>query len=163
MTSEEKRAALADKIEAGEKRNEERTLAESARNAAGSAADFVKQHPIATVSGAVVAGLAIGAMTRPGRRTAKKVAKRGGVLATLASEAVLAFGIKLIDQATDTARAGQDRLEDLGDSLTTSAQSAKREAGYRIGKASDATSAAGRTASRKAGRVVRGLRERLNS
>ena len=81
LTDEQKRAELRARIEAGNKRLEERTLADQAKDAAGTAVEFAKKHPLATVGGAVVLGLAIGAMTRPGRRAGRK----GGRMASVAT------------------------------------------------------------------------------
>lgn len=158
MTTEEKRAELREKIEAGEKRNAERTFADTAREAADNATTFVKKHPLAALGGAVVIGLAIGAMTKPGRR----LTKRGGVLAGLAADAALAYGMTMIDRAGDLARDGQDRLEDFGDSLSDTARHAKREASYLAGTTSDKTRSAARGVARKAGRAARDLRARVN-
>ena len=80
LTDEQKREKLRERIEAGEQRNEERTLAEQAKDAADSAMEFTKKHPFAVVGGVLLAGLAIGAMTRPGRR----IGRRGGAFAALA-------------------------------------------------------------------------------
>lgn len=157
MTSDQKREQLREKIEAGEKRNEERSLADAAREAADTATTFAKEHPIAVVGGAVVVGLAIGAMTKPGRQ----LTKRGGVLAGLLTDAVIAYGISIMDKAGEVARDGQDRLEDLGDALGDTARSARREANYITGKAADRTRSAARGASRKAGRAMRGLKDRV--
>ena len=157
MTSDEKRAELREKIEAGEQRHEERALADRAKDAAQTATDFVKEHPFATIGGAIAIGLAIGAMTKPGRR----VARRGGVLASLFADAALAYGISAIDRAGDLARDGQDRLEDLGDNLAASARSARRDTAYAAGKAADRTGVIARSASRKAGRTVRNMKSRI--
>ena len=82
LTDEQKREKLRERIEAGEQRNEERTLAEQAKDAADSAMEFTKKHPFAVVGGVLLAGLAIGAMTRPGRR----IRRRGGAFAELAAD-----------------------------------------------------------------------------
>lgn len=162
MTSDEKRADLKSRIEAGEARQKAREFASKAKDAAGTATDFVKRNPLAAVGGAIVVGLAIGAMTKPGRRVTKNMARRSGVFATLARDAVLAYGVKFIDEATSAARTGQDKLEDFSDAARTSAQSAKREVGYLAGKASDNAAAATRTAGRKTRRAVRGFRDRIS-
>lgn len=157
MTSDEKRAELREKIEAGEQRNEERAFADRAKDAAETATNFAKEHPVAVIGGAIAVGLLIGAMTKPGRR----VARRGGVLASLATEAALAYGMHAIDRAGDIAREGQDKLEDFGDSVASSTRSARREASYIAGKTADRTTTVAGTASRKAGRSVRNLRSRI--
>ena len=56
LTDEQKREQLRARIEAGEKRNEERSLADQAKDVADSAIEFAKKHPVATVAGAVVVG-----------------------------------------------------------------------------------------------------------
>ncbi len=158
MTSDEKREQLRSRIAAGEKRHEVRTLADTAQEAAETATSFVKKHPFATLGGAVVIGLAIGAMTKPGRR----LTKRSGMLAGLLTDAVIAYGISTIDKAGDVARSGQDRMEDWGDALSDKARGAKREAAYLAGTASDRTRSIARSASRKASRSVRNLKDQVS-
>jgi ElaB/YqjD/DUF883 family membrane-anchored ribosome-binding protein len=158
MNGDDKRDALREKIEAGEKRHEERSIQAAAKEAADNATAFVKQHPLATMSAAIGIGLLIGAMTKPGRR----LTKRSGALAVLAMDALVDYGTAAMEKAGEAAREGQDRLEDLGDSLNDKARVAKREATHLIGSASDRTRTASRTASRKAGRAARSLRDRIN-
>lgn len=158
---EAKRERLKRKIEAGEKRNQERTFADTAKDAAQTATEFAKAHPLAVVAGAVGVGLLIGAMTRPGRR----LARRGGALTALATEAALAYGLDAFERAGTAAsaatRAGSDRLEDLGDSLGSATRKARREAAYHADAAGDAVRSASRHASRKTSRTIRDLRSRL--
>lgn len=123
-TDEQKRAKLRERIEAGERRNAERSIGDFAREAKNNAVTFARRHPLATVAGAVAIGLAIGAMTRPGRRLGKKT----GALALLASDAALAYGIKMLDGAGDAARGAGDRLGDFSDSIGTQARHLGREA-----------------------------------
>lgn len=123
--SEDKREALRQKIAAGRQRLAERDLVETAREAGEQAVSFVKKHPLATLGGAVALGLIIGAMTKPGRR----LTRRGGVLAALATDAALAYGMKLIDQASDAARAGREHLGELGQSAGETAAETGRKAG----------------------------------
>ena len=110
-----------------------------------------------------MAGLAIGLMTKPGRRVAQQAVGKSSVFAMLARDAVLAFGIKLIDEATTAAQTGQDKLEDLSDTARDSARTVKREATYIATKASDNAAAAKRTAARKTRRAVRGFRDRISN
>lgn len=161
LTDAEKREELREKIEAAEVRNEERGLAEMAREAAETATDFAKKHPLATVAGAVGVGLLIGAMTRPGRR----LTRRGGALAAIAADAALAYGLEAFDRigtaTSAAARAGADGLEDLGDSVGSAARSFRRDAAYRADVAGDTVRATSRRAGRKASRSLRNLRSRL--
>ena len=126
LTDEQKREKLRERIEAGEQRNEERTLAEQAKDAADSAMEFTKKHPFAVVGGVLLAGLAIGAMTRPGRR----IGRRGGAFAALAADTALAYGARMVDGVLDGAQYAGDRIEDLGESTATTARGLRR-ANYR--------------------------------
>ena len=157
LTDEQKREQLRARIEAGEERNEQRTLADQAKDAADTALAFTKKHPLAVVGGVLVAGLAIGAMTRPGRR----IGRRGGVLAGLAADAALAYGARMIDGAVDAGHYAANRFEDLGDSAATTARGLRRDASYQLDVAGDALRSSGRKASRKSSRAYRSLRTRL--
>lgn len=157
LSDEQKREQLRARIEAGEERNEQRTLADQAREAADSAIAFTKKHPLAVVGGVLVAGLAIGAMTRPGRR----IGRRGGVLAGLAADAALAYGARMIDGAVDGAQFAANRFEDFGDSAATTARGLRRDAAYKLDVAGDALRSSSRKASRKGSRAYRALRTRI--
>jgi len=160
MSSETKRQALREKIEAGRQRLAERDYAQAAKEAADSATNFVKQHPYATLGGAIFIGVALGAMTKRGRKLGSRAGQRGGVVARLLTDAAIAYGVKLIDQATDAARTGQDRIEDLSDDLTDKARATKRDATHMVGTASDKARSTVRRTSRKASRTLRDLRSR---
>ncbi len=180
----EKRDELRAKIEASERRNAQRTLASDAREAASAAGDFIKKHPGVAIGGAVATGLAIGMMTKPGRRAAKKAAKgvatgvkkgadgvksasisgakkRSGQIMSLLGDAIVAYGIKAIDSALDTAQSGQDTIEDLSDAGTAKARELRRDARHAVGTAGDRTKAISRRASRRASRTVRDLKGRV--
>lgn len=185
-TGAAKRDELRTKIEASERRVAERTLADQAQEAAGAATEFVKQNPLAVLGGAIAAGLLIGAMTKPGRRAAKSAAtgaasavggaasgaakgvsnaakKRGSVFGSLVADAIIAYGIKLIDDAMDGARTGKNTVEDIGDSATAKARELRREAGYFAGSAADKTLAVTRKTRRRAERAVRDLTDRVTN
>ena len=157
MTDEEKRAELRARIEAGNRRHQERTFADQAKDAADSAVEFAKKHPVATIAGGVVLGLAIGAMTRPGRR----LGRRGGEMASYAADAVAAYALSMFDGASDLARTAGDKIEDFGDAAATSARGARRSARYRFDVAGDALRASGRKANRKSLRAARDLRRSI--
>ncbi len=178
----DKRDALRAKIEASERRIAERSLADQAREAAGTAKDYTKEHPFVVIGGALAAGLAIGLMTRPGRRVARNAAIGAAGLAgtaaaetqqagrvakektsrfgDLVSDAITAYGIKLMDGAVDGARAGQDAFEDLGDSAARQARSLKRDADYIAGSTADSARFASRRTRRRANRAVRDIKGR---
>lgn len=157
LSDEQKRQQLRAKIEAGEQRNAERTLADQAKDAADTALEFTKKHPFAVVGGAIAVGLAIGAMTRPGRR----LGRRGGVLAGLALDAALAYGARAMDGASNAAQLAGDRIEDFGDSAATAARGLRRDAAYKLDVAGDAVRASSRKAARTGSRTARAIKTRF--
>lgn len=163
LSDAQKRDQLRAKIEAGEKRNDARTFTDQAKNAADSALEFARKHPAAIVGGAIVAGLAIGAMTRPGRRAGRQAAQRGSALAAIASQAALALGSRLLDRVTEGAELAGDRFEDFSDSAATKARGLQRDASYKLEGMGDALRTSGRKAGRKGSRAYRDLRNRLTN
>jgi hypothetical protein len=137
MTLANKRDELRAKIEASERRLAERTVGDQAKEAASAATTFVKENPLAVLGGAIALGLIIGAMTKPGRAVAVKAAKgtasavggvtggavrtvgtaaksQGSKFGTLVADAVVAYGIKMIDDALETSRLGKGKSESSG-------------------------------------------------
>jgi hypothetical protein len=163
MTTDQKRKKLRGKIEAGERRNAERSLSDYAREARDGATSFVKAHPIATVAGALALGAIVASLVPgPGRRLRKQATARGSAIAAMLAELGMAYGANLLDGLSDAAKAGQDRLEDLGDSVGDTARSLRREAGHLAGNAGDSARSLRREASKKAGRSIRDLRARMS-
>lgn len=197
MSTEHKRDELRAKIDAGERRIAERTLAEQAAEAAEKATEFTRQNPLTVLGGAVALGLALGLMTKPGRRAAKNAAlgtanavgnaatgtanvvgnaasgaargvgnaakKRGNAFLSLVADALVAYGIKLIDQALDGAQSGQEKLEDLGDTASAKARELRRDANYAAGSAADKGKSVARRTRRRAERAVRDLTSRVSN
>ncbi len=157
LTDEQKRDELRARIAAGEKRIEERSLKDQARDAVDGAIEFTKRHPFAVVGGVLVAGLAIGAMTRRGRN----LGRRSGLLAGLAAEAAMAYGARMMDGVAHGAQLAGDRFEDFGDSAATTARGLRRDTAYKLDIAGDALRSSGRKAGRKGSRAYRSLRTRL--
>lgn len=157
LSDQQKRDQLRARIEAGERRNEERTLADQAKDAADNAVEFTKKHPYAVIGGAIAVGLAIGAMTRPGRR----LGKRGGVIAGLLTDAALAYGARLIDNAGNAAQFAGDKFEDISDSAATKARGLRRDAAYKLDAAGDALRATSRKAARSGPRTARAIKTLL--
>ncbi|MDP5104123.1 MAG: hypothetical protein NWP98_09370 [Erythrobacter sp.] len=145
-----KRDSLRARIEAAERRNADRSLADDARKAAAAAADYTRANPLTVIGGALAAGLVIGLLTRPGRRVAlrvassageavsgaassatsgvKGIAARGGSrIGTMLGEAAVAYAMTLIDDTLEAARSGQERAEELGDSAGTQARNLARK------------------------------------
>ena len=174
------RDELRAKIEASERRIAERTLAEQAKDAANAAIEYTKENPIKVVGGAVAVGILIGLMTRPGRQIAGRAATgtaaavSGAAASTaqaakgvstksvsrfgaLISDAIVAYGIKLIDDAMDAGRAGKDALEDASDTATAKARKLRRDASHFAGSTADKGRAAAQRTRRRASRAVRDL------
>lgn len=179
------RDALRMKIEAAERRIAERTLADQAQEAAQATTEYVKANPLKVVGGAIAVGLLIGLMTKPGRRAATSAAttaassvsnaasgaakgvsnaakKRSSHFGSLVADAVIAYGIRLIDEALDTAQKGQDKLEDVGDAAGATARDLRRDASYIAASAADKGRTATRRTRRRAERVVRDLTQRVS-
>lgn len=183
---ETQRDALRIKIEAAERRIAERTLAETVEEAAHATTEYVKANPLKVVGGAIAAGVVVGLMTKPGRRAAvsaatsakgavagvtsgaasnvtKAARKRTSQFGALIADAVIAYGIRMIDEAMDTAQKGQDKLEDIGDAASSTARDLRREASYIAASASDKSRDAARRTRRRATRAVRDLTKRVTN
>lgn len=173
------RDSLRAKIEAAERRNAERTLADDAREAAQAAADYTRAHPLTVIGGALAAGLVIGLLTRPGRRVARRmvnsasgaassasssvkgITNRGGSrIGTMFGEALIAYIMTVADEVMETARTGQEKAAQLGDAA--GAQTRKFKTG--AVDAADSAAANSRNFARKTRdqteRVVKDLRRK---
>lgn len=157
LSDQEKRDQLRARIEAAEHRNETRSIADQAREVADTAITFTKKYPLAVVGGAVAIGLAIGAMTKPGRR----LGRRGGTLAGLAADAALAYGARVFDSATNAAHLAGDRLADLGEGAASTTRGLRRDAAYRLDVAGDALRATSRNASMAGSKAAKAIKNRL--
>ncbi|WP_336986550.1 hypothetical protein [Altererythrobacter aquiaggeris] len=163
MTIDEKRDELRQKIEIAESRQKAReaTMSERATEAAGTARDFAKNHPVATVLGGIAAGLLIGSMFKGGRRIGAQAGRRAGGFASSAGRIGMSFARDAMLTAGAAAVAGKDTLEDLGDGAGSAARNLKRGAAYKLGSTSDTARALTRKASRSASRAVRDVRGRI--
>ncbi|MGB7374687.1 hypothetical protein [Pontixanthobacter sp.] len=155
MSTTDNRSALKDKIDAAEARNALRSAGSSAGDAAAAAGDFIKRHPLATMAGVAVIGLAIGAMTKPGREVGRKVSSNAGELSRYASEIGLAYISGLMDSVGDAVDTGKDALTDLGDTVSDNAGAARRRAAFVGANATAAAKSFSRDAGKKAGRALR--------
>ncbi|TAD73111.1 MAG: hypothetical protein EAY70_12850 [Sphingomonadales bacterium] len=181
LPSADKRDALRARIEAAERRNAERTLADQARGAAEAAVDYTRANPLTVIGGAVALGLVIGLLTRPGRRVAgkalhsagdaisgaasnagsgvKRVAERGGSrLGLMLGEAVVTYAMTLIDDVIEAARTGQERASELGESAGTKARKLSADAADAAGSAADTTRSIARKTRDATLGVVRDIR-----
>ncbi len=179
----DKRDALRAKIEAAERRNADRTLADQAREAANSAVDYTRANPLTVIGGAVALGLVIGLLTRPGRRVAGRAlhgasdaisgaassakasmsgptARKGSRMGEMFAEAAMAYLMTALDEVLETARAGQDKAAELGDAAGVQAKKLSANASEAAGSAADTTRAIARKTVDAAVGVVRDLRRK---
>lgn len=179
----DKRDALRAKIEAAERRNAERTLADQAREAADSAVDYTRANPLTVIGGAVAVGLVIGLLTRPGRRVAGQAfhsasdaisgaassakasmggatARQGSRIGEMFAETAMTYLMTAIDELLETARAGQDKAAELGDVAGTQAKKLSANASEAAGSAAETTRALARKTADAAVGVVRDLRRK---
>lgn len=169
------RDSLRARIEAAERRNAERNLADQAREAAAAATDYARAHPLAVVGGALALGLVIGLATRPGRKVAaraagavgaaasgaassassgvKDIAARGGSkLGALIGNALMAYAMQVIEEVLDGTRAGQEKFGDLSDAAGDKARTVTDTARKAVSETTrKAASAARRVASKTKG------------
>lgn len=179
------RDALRARIEAAERRNADRTLADQAREAADAAVDYTRANPLTVIGGALAVGLLIGLLTRPGRRMASRAihtttdaisgtaaSARSGVsnltsrgatghsgsgLGRMVGEAALGYAMTIIDEVLETARAGQERAGELGDAAGTQAKKLSANASEAASTAAGSTRAFARKTREAAAGVVRDL------
>ncbi|QDH35032.1 hypothetical protein [Porphyrobacter sp. YT40] len=183
LTPIDKRDSLRARIEAAERRNADRTLADQARAAADAAIDYTRANPLTVIGGALAAGVVIGLLTRPGRRMASRayhnasdaisdasssVSRRARGLASrspsrfsdLIGDTAMAYIMKLLDEAVEGARAAQDRAEALGDTAGTQAKKLGHNAVDAASSAADSTRALARKARSATTGAVRDLRRK---
>jgi len=162
MATNDKRTELKSKIDAAEKRNQERSFGDYAREARDGATSFVKEHPITTLAGGVALGVLIAAVVPgPGRRLRKQATRRGAVLAGVLADLAANYGSQALDGAGKAARSGQSRLGDLGETLSDALAEGARSLRRQAGEASDGAESATRQAGKSATRTLRNLRSRM--
>ncbi|OYX65121.1 MAG: hypothetical protein B7Y88_10675 [Sphingomonadales bacterium 32-64-17] len=149
--SDDKRAALKERIEAAqgsEATRRARKLGESAKAGAVEAKDkftaFAKEHPVTTVAGGVVAGVLIASLFKTPRRAAARTGAKAAGLAAMGSELAMGFLAELRENAGHAGEEGKRKLADLSDSAGDTARRMRREAKYRAGSAGDDARIAGR-------------------
>lgn len=157
-TDAEKREALRGKIAAAEERQAERGFADQAKEAADNALGYVRANPLKAVAAVAVGALVIGALTRPGRKLGKKTGKLAGV----ATDAAIAYGLSLLDSASGAASKGQDKLAHLGDAAADKARSWQASATREGGELSDYLVGIAKRGGKSAGKSIKDLRNRLS-
>ena len=124
MSTQEQRDELRRKIEESERRNEERNIADIAREATDNATEFVKTHPMLTVGAVALIGLVIGSRTSKGRELTGRAVGFADHLADLG----MAYAGGMASRLGDATRHGGDRLVDFGDDVAFGGRAAKRNA-----------------------------------
>jgi hypothetical protein len=123
-------------------------------------------HPLALLAGSVVLG-AIAASLLPAS-WGRKLGRRALGLAAVAGELGAAYGHKAWDAASDGARAGQEKLGDLGETLSDTGAGARRKAvelgalaGKRAVELAEQAARTAREASGSAAKAIGDLSERV--
>lgn len=105
-------------------------LGEQANEAKDKFVSFAKEHPVATIAGGLVLGIAIAAMFKGPRKAAAAGGARAAGLAAIGSEIALAFAGQLLENAQEAGRSGVQKAGELGQK----AQDAGREAGANMAR-----------------------------
>lgn len=159
-TADHKRTELRDKIEAAEARNAERSFADYAADMKDGAAQFVKDHPVASVAGGLAIGMLLAGMTKPGRRVRRRAGAQASSLWSTATELAAAYGTGLLANAETAKRHGGDRWDDFRDSVADTARTARRDARSRRDALGDNAHSLTRELSKKSSRALREFRNR---
>lgn len=147
MTEEEKRAAIRERIEAGEadlERRQDRTLTDQLTEAKDAAVDFTRKHPLAVVAGGFVAGIVISAFFK--NSPTRRLGRRGAAIAAIAADTAMEYGHQAYGMARGAGRTGLEAIDDFGDRAGDEARSLHRAASYRTAGALDRTKIARRNA-----------------
>ena len=129
-------------------------VSRSLSEAANKFTAFAKEHPVATVAGGVVLGLAVASMFKAPRRAAAAGGAKAAGLAALAGELALAYGAQMLDSAQDAGREGARKLDDFGDSVGDTARKVRRDAAYRAEVAAETARIARRNTGKKITRAL---------
>lgn len=157
--SKSKRDDMKERIEAAQARNvalEEKAIVqrvgEKAVEAKDDFTDFARKHPVAIIAGGVVAGILISALFKgsPTRKAAVAVKDKSSELASIGSEAAIAFAREMMDATAEIRQAGADKIEDLNDAVGDKTRGIKRKASHRIEDANDTA----RIAARDLGKTI---------
>ena len=148
--TEARRQEIREKIAAGEARQQARgtengngalldRAGEQAIETKDKVTAFVREHPIASVAGAIAVGVLISGMFRgsPTRRVGSAAASKAAGLATLGAELAVAYAQRARDAASEAGRAGAERFDDLSDTVGDRARHLRREARHLAAEAGD--------------------------
>lgn len=103
-TTEDKRSALRTRIEKAQERLAGHQVADQARDAAGTLANYAKRNPLVVCGGVAALGLVIGRLSRGGRAASTATS----LLGRIATDAAIAFALTMYDKAVQRAKEEQD-------------------------------------------------------
>ena len=109
MTREEKREMLKGKIEAARARFGDRHPEDIAAEAASKAFTYARQNPWTFIAGGAILGLALGTLSRRGR----KAATASGILGRLATDAAIGFALAMYEKAGRKAEVENAKSQEL--------------------------------------------------
>jgi len=89
------------------------------------------------------------------RSPTRKLGNRAAGLAAIGAEFALAYAQQALEAANEAGRAGASKLEDLGETLGSSARSAGKAGAERAGDLSEAARALSRDAGKKLSKAIR--------
>ena len=164
MTDQEKRAAIRERIAAGEAElaaRQDRSFGERAAEMRDDAVEFAKKHPAAVVAGGVVLGLAVAALFPRNRRLAADAADRTGEAAAGLGGLLALYGQRAMNFASDIGHAGAEQVEDFGDALGDRSRRLRRNAGYYANATGDSLYRGKRDLVKGSSRMARRSRSRL--
>lgn len=118
--------SLSERVMAAQERLAERTAparakaGKQARAAAGSAKQFVTEHPALAIGGALAAGVAIAFALpgKPGRKLRGSTIALGGLIAELAAT----YGSRMLAMAEEAAQTSQEKLGEIGESFAATGE-----------------------------------------
>ncbi|MBO9517437.1 MAG: hypothetical protein J7493_05170 [Porphyrobacter sp.] len=161
-----KRQTLKQKVATGQARVKQRTkgdntttivdrAGEKAIEAKDKVFTFAKEHPIATVAGAVVVGALVSTLFKrsPTREVATKAAGRASGLAVVGAQLALTLAQQAMSAASQAAKAGAYKFDGVGDG----ALDFGRDAAGKAGKIGESAAMAARDAGK---RLTQAWRER---
>jgi len=118
---------------------------------------FIKDHPITTIAGALAVGVLVAGMFPSARKAARKGGARASALSAVGAQAVLGALHQGLEAGEEAARTGGDKLEDLGDVISDTTRSLKREALYAASRSGDTARVTARDTGKSLSRTFRDL------
>ena len=120
---------------------------------------FIREHPLLTIGAGLAAGVLIASLFPSARRAARKGGTQAAAAGAVGADMLMSAVEDLLGTASDVGHAGAEKVDDLGDTISDVAKSARRDASYKAAVTGDqariATRETGKTISRALGRLTR--------